>query len=117
MSKPLTTTKPISTITKRYQLLRHDRLGFVWTTHSTLPYKILAPMKFNDRLNKWDEPDLDLSKILRLYDIIDFRSKRRGTIYATSTSLRARHFVWWWQPERGLDFNPHVAACHWIELP
>lgn len=98
---------------KRFQLLRIDKRGFVWSWHDELPYKVLRLMCWDDANNGFCEPGLDLTKVIWINDVIDWETKKRGSIYST---LRGKTFIWWWYPQYGSDKNPHIERAEWISL-
>jgi hypothetical protein len=101
---------------KRYQILRHDQRGFVWTNCDDLPYTVVRPMAFNDTLNQWADSELKLAEQSRLYDVIDWQTQTRGTIYRNGLHWKAKVYIWWWKNEYGKDANPHPAKAQWVSL-
>lgn len=88
----------------RYLVIRQ---AYIFERGNELPYEVIRPMAYDDRLGYVDMPIVNAH---RAYIVVDLL---RGN-YAEVMESDSGCYVTWLLPEIGSDGQPHFASAEWI---
>lgn len=94
----------------RYTLI-DKRISFLFSNSDNLPFQIIRQMCWNDEIGFCDN---GLNDAEERYALIDWHTGTHGAIFQTESG---DCFWWQYQPEYGIDNNPHINEHYWVECP